>query len=388
MGSPVGSPAVPPSQPPRRGRGKPPARGSATPPSRGAKPASRGAKPPARGAKPPARGGKPGARSTGRPERRDERSTRGRPGETEASNRPKRIVNERTKSWGGVAKRGVGKLKPTEAGTASAAWREAARESDNRERGRMGGAAPAWEPEQWIDDGAVRDEARGAVSRGRDTPAAPRRARPRKMLPDDVNGEVAREAGPAWAGRVQDRLQDAARAYERERYRDALKLLQPLAERAPGSAAIRELLGLTLYRMARWRAAVKELEVAELLSASVDHHPVIADCHRAMGNHRRVVEVWDELRRGGAGVEVLVEGRIVLAGSLADQGRVREAIEVLEQGPVNVRKAKDHHLRLWYALAALYERAGEVPRARELFGRVLDADAEFADVAERYDALS
>src|SRR5687768_3578730 len=97
---PIGSLAVPPSQPPRRGSGKPPARGG--------KPAPRGAKPPAgKGGKPPARDAKPGARSTGRPERRDERSARGRPGELEASNRPKRVVNERTKSWGGVAKRGV-----------------------------------------------------------------------------------------------------------------------------------------------------------------------------------------------------------------------------------------------------------------------------------------
>lgn len=360
---------MPPSQPPRRGSGKP---------------APRRAKP---GGTPPAkRTGRPPPKRSGSPEKRTDRSARGRPGEVEGSNRPKRVVNERTKSWGGVAKRGVGKLKPTEAGTASAAWREAAKESDQRERRRMGGKAAPWEPEQWIDDGAVRDEARGAVARGKAEPV--RRERPKKALPDDVRGEVAREAGPAWAGRVQDRLQDAAKAYERERYRDALKLLQPLAERAPGSAAIRELLGLTLYRMARWRAAVKELEVAELLSGSVDHHPVIADCQRALGNHRRVLELWDELRRGGAGVEVLVEGRIVLAGSLADQGQVREAIELLEQGPINVRKAKDHHLRLWYALAALYERAGEVPRARELFGRVLDADPEFADVVERYDALS
>jgi tetratricopeptide (TPR) repeat protein len=302
------------------------------------------------------------------------------------------VVNERTKTWGGVAKRGVGKLKPSGAGTASEKWREAAKESDIRERGRMGGRPAPWEPEQWIDAGPVREEARGAVSRGRDAAArnaeAPRRERPKKTLPDDVRGEVAREAGPAWAGRVQDRLQDAAKAYERERYRDALKLLQPLAERAPGSAAIRELLGLTLYRMGRWRSAIKELEVAELLAGSVDHHPVIADCHRALGHFNEVERLWEELRQGGAGVETLIEGRIVVAGTMADRGKVREAITLLEHGPVNVRKPKEHHLRLWYALAALYERAGEVPRARELFGRVLDADAEFADVGERYDALS
>jgi tetratricopeptide (TPR) repeat protein len=271
-------------------------------------------------------------------------------------------------------------------GTASAAWREAAKESDARERGRMGGKPAPWQPEEWIDAGPVRDEARKAVRRG-DTAARPAPRDRRPALPDDIKGEVARAAGPAWAGRVQDRLQEAAKAYERERYRDALKLLGPLSERAPGSAAIRELHGLTLYRLGRWRSAIKELEVAEVLSGSVDHHPVIADCHRALGNHHQVQRLWDELRRGGAGVEILVEGRIVLASAIADRGEVREAIALLEQGPVSVRKPKDHHLRLWYALAALYERAGEVPRARQLFERVLDADPEFADVADRYDAL-
>lgn len=247
----------------------------------------------------------------------------------------------------------------------------------------MGGVAPEWEPETWIDAGPVRDEARKAVERG----DAPRREK-RSTLPDEVRGEVAREAGPSWAGRVQDRLRDAARAYERERYREALQLLKPLSERAPGSAAIRELHGLTLYRLGRWKAAIKELEVAELLGGTVDHHPVLADCHRALGHQNDVERLWDELRRGGAGVEVLTEGRIVFAGSLADRGKVREAIDLLEQGPLNVRKPKDHTLRLWYALAALYERAGEVTRARQLFRRVLETDATFADVADRYDSLT
>jgi tetratricopeptide (TPR) repeat protein len=249
----------------------------------------------------------------------------------------------------------------------------------------MGGRAPDWQPEEWIDDGVVRDEARKAVRRGSD---APRRARTPKELPEDVKREVAQQAGPAWAGRVQDRLQDAARAFERERFRDALRILTGLSERAPGSAAVRELHGLTLYRLGRWKAAIKELEVAELLGGSVDHHPVLMDCHRALGRHAEVERLWDDLRKGGASVETLTEGRIVLAGSLADAGKVREAVTVLEQGPVNVRKPKDHHLRLWYALAATYERAGDVPRARHLFRRVLDADPEFADVEARYDALT
>jgi hypothetical protein len=60
---------------------------------------------------------------------------------------------------------------------------------------------------------------------------------------------------------------------------------------------------------------------------------------------------------------------------------------MLEAAARPTRRPRDHNLRLWYALADLYERAGDVPRARELFGRVAKADREFADVAERLAGL-
>jgi hypothetical protein len=46
-------------------------------------------------------------------------------------------------------------------------------------------------------------------------------------------------------------------------------------------------------------------------------------------------------------------------------------------------RPRPHHLRTWYALGDLYERAGETPKARGLFARVLAHDAEFFDTAER-----
>ena len=50
-------------------------------------------------------------------------------------------------------------------------------------------------------------------------------------------------------------------------------------------------------------------------------------------------------------------------------------------------RVQDHHVRVWYALADLYERAGDLPRARELFLRIRRHDAAFADAAERLAAL-
>jgi thioredoxin-like negative regulator of GroEL len=100
-----------------------------------------------------------------------------------------------------------------------------------------------------------------------------------------------------------------------------------------------------------------------------------------------VDELWEEMRASGPTPEIMVEGRIVAAASKADTGQVREAIALLEQGPVRSRRPEWHHLRLWYALADLYERAGDVPRARDLFARVAGADPEFADVAQRLAGL-
>lgn len=165
-------------------------------------------------------------------------------------------------------------------------------------------------------------------------------------------------------------------------------MLEPLARRLPDAAAVRELYGLTLYQMGRWRAAIAELETAERLSGSLEHHPILADCHRALGHHPQVLRLWEELRQGPASPPVVVEGRIVTAAALADRGQVAEAIELLERGPVQVRKPREHHLRLWYALASLQERAGNIPRARQLLRGVLETAPDFADAADRYRTLS
>ncbi|MCY3911228.1 MAG: hypothetical protein OXF99_06915, partial [bacterium] len=84
---------------------------------------------------------------------------------------------------------------------------------------------------------------------------------------------------------------------------------------------------------------------------------------------------------------VLAEGRIVAAGALGDRGELTEAVRLLSADFQLPRRAKEHHLRQAYALADLYERAGEIPRARELFGWLRDQDELYVDVAERLDAL-
>ena len=78
----------------------------------------------------------------------------------------------------------------------------------------------------------------------------------------------------------------------------------------------------------------------------------------------------------------------VAAGALADQGKLEQAIRVLERAPKSPKRVLPHHLRLWYALADLHERAGDIPAARALFRKISAQDPGFVDVAERLAALS
>jgi tetratricopeptide (TPR) repeat protein len=289
-----------------------------------------------------------------------------------------------------VARRGAGRVGE---GSASDAWRSAARapSGDTGDPQR-----PAWQPEEWIDEGELRDEAVGAVGRGRSGShsAGRRRGEAHEPAVDDTRRggrsptDELRAAAPAnRVERLEARLREASGAFRRARYEDARRILRPLADQVPGAASVRELYGLTLYRLARWSQARRELEAFRSLTGSTEQHPVLADCARALGRYAEVEELWDELRAASPSGELVAEGRIVAAGALADQGRIDEAIRLLEAGSKSVRRAKPHHLRMAYALADLYERAGDLPRARELFARVAGADPDFVDVDVRLRAL-
>jgi tetratricopeptide (TPR) repeat protein len=114
---------------------------------------------------------------------------------------------------------------------------------------------------------------------------------------------------------------------------------------------------------------------------------VLADCERALGRHKAVEALIEELRQASPPPEIMAEGRLVLAGSLADRGRFTDAIAVLARAEPDRARPKPWHLRSWYALADLYERAGDVPHARHLFGRLVARQPDFFDAAERLSAL-
>jgi tetratricopeptide (TPR) repeat protein len=203
-----------------------------------------------------------------------------------------------------------------------------------------------------------------------------------------VDDELRGAVPPGRLPRVAGRLREAGDAFSRGRFEEARQILRPIAQQAPRAASVRELYGLSLYRLGRWAQAAKELEAYRSLTGSVEQNPVLADSYRALGRYAEAEELWDELRAASPRAELVAEGRIVAAGALADQGRLDDAIGVLAPAVSRpARKPQLHHLRVAYALADLYERAGELPRARELFGRIAASDADFVDVDARLRAL-
>ncbi len=255
-----------------------------------------------------------------------------------------------------------------------------------------------WVFEAVVDETPRRGRGRGAASAraGEDTTASgsgTRTARPASKeaaLPSEVVNELAAAVGRDNATRLGERMAAAARAYERDRYTEAFRITKSLVDQVPESAAARELHGLVCYRLGRWTQAIGHLEAARRLDDDDPSQlPVMMDCHRALHRHRRVAALWEELRAASPSPDILAEGRMVLASDLADQRKLNAAVEVLASAGAarNLRHPSDRHLRQWYVLADLYERAGDTAHARELFGRVAAADPELADAAERYDAL-
>lgn len=189
------------------------------------------------------------------------------------------------------------------------------------------------------------------------------------------------------AERGYEALMRASEAYASGRERDAVRILRPLRRRLPGAAAVRELYGLSLYRMGRYAEAVGELAAFAGMTGGTEAHPVLMDCHRALGEPDQVEQLWEELAAASPSPELVTEGRIVRAATRADAGRLDEALALLRRSAAGVRRPRDHHLRLWYVVGDLEERAGDLTAARTWFARVRDQDPSFADVAQRLAAL-
>lgn len=199
-----------------------------------------------------------------------------------------------------------------------------------------------------------------------------RNAAPSTALAKDIIRAVGGARGAAEAG-------DWPRAAE---------LLAWARDVAPRSAVVREALGIARYNLGEFDDAAAELGAYRRMTGRVDQNHLIADCARAAGRADKVRTHVLEMADAGAPADRLAEAWIVLAGALADSGDLRGARELLDlRADLEPSSVGPEHLRLWYVAGDLAERSGDLPAAREWFGAILSLDEDFADAADRAEAI-
>jgi tetratricopeptide (TPR) repeat protein len=187
-------------------------------------------------------------------------------------------------------------------------------------------------------------------------------------------------------------LERAVGALEAGRAIDAERAAAEAKGLAPRSGAVREVLGLALYRRAKYREALRELQAYRRLTGRVDQNHLIADAHRALGAPEKAVQAAREaLGPARLPAEARAEAAVVGGAALADLGRFEEALTLLrrfDQGDRGDRVAREHDLRVWYVIADVLERSGRRRDAARTFRRILDHDPRAFDTAERLARLS
>ncbi len=241
-------------------------------------------------------------------------------------------------------------------------------------------------------------EARAAIARAQKSPSRKKKQTPRPYKRKPIT------RGSSQLGEMQPRFRksfgqergkknlkhffESMKAYEEERFIDASRKIRPLVKVEHKIPEIYELFGLILYRTGEYQKAAEELENFRSFASSTDQHPVLMDCYRAGKRWNDVDYLWAELREVSPSGPVVIEGRIVMAGALADRGNLKEAVRVLEKGWKPPKRPQEHHLRRAYALADLYDRSGHLPRAREIFGWIVKFAPDFVDSKYRLKNLN
>lgn len=201
-----------------------------------------------------------------------------------------------------------------------------------------------------------------------------------KGLPEKLAARVARHL--AAAGMLVDDDPELA-------YRHALAA----RARAPRIAVVREAAGEAAYAAGHYAEALSDLRAAKRLNGATAYLPIMADCHRALGQAEQALKLAKSPGVANFAPEARAEMTIVEAGARRDLGQHDAALRTLEQAPINSQNRSAWVVRLRYAYADTLVTAGREREALEWFHRthaidadqLTDAEARAADLERRLD---
>ena len=170
-----------------------------------------------------------------------------------------------------------------------------------------------------------------------------------KGLPEKLAARVARHL--AAAGMLID--EDPETAYQ-----------HTLAARARASriAIVREAVGESAYAAGHYAEALSELRAAKRMNGATDYLPIMADCHRALGQPEQALKLAKSPSVANFAPEAKAEMTLVEAGARRDMGQLDAALRTLELAPLQSKSRGTWVVRLRYAYADTLEAAG--PRVR------------------------
>jgi tetratricopeptide (TPR) repeat protein len=248
-----------------------------------------------------------------------------------------------------------------------------------------GGKRPAGAQQRGPRDRAAEKEARTADQAAYDGPDLPehitgieldRGVRAQlKGLPEKLAARVARHL--AAAGAFIDEDPELA-------YRHALAA----RARASRIAVVREAVGETAYAAGHYAEALAELRAAKRMNGATDYLPIMADCHRALGNPEQAIKLAKTPSVANFSSEAKAEMTLVEAGARRDMGQLDAALRTLELAPLTSKSRAPWVVRLRYAYADTLEAAGRESDALAWFHRTHAVDSdELTDSAERAEIL-
>lgn len=153
-------------------------------------------------------------------------------------------------------------------------------------------------------------------------------------------------------------------------------------------AVIREALGEAAYAAGHYSEALAELRAAKRMNGATAYLPIMADCHRALGQPEQAIKLAHSPSVANFEAPAKAEMTIVEAGARRDMGQFDAALRILEQSPLNNKSREAWVVRLRYAYADTLQDAGRDKDALTWFHRTYAIDSdEITDAAARAETL-
>ena len=154
--------------------------------------------------------------------------------------------------------------------------------------------------------------------------------------------------------------------------------------RAPRLAVVREATGEAAYAAGHYAEALAELRAAKRMNGATAYLPIMADCHRALGNPDQALKLAKSPSVVNFEPEAKAEMTLVEAGARRDMGQLDASLRTLELAPLTSKTRAAWVVRLRYAYADTLLAAGRENDALAWFHRThaIDAD-EITDAATR-----